>query len=205
MPTLPRKDSTIRDYKMSMAQRVQYNQMEREFLLRIEEGVITVEVAIWKYAKWRKWWASSTRSASCMKLVRPEDNPRLNLRYRLGRGGFRQGGDRLPAPGHAAISPGRFWRRSLIRPGSREEHEARQRFLIETAFQRRSALRIILLQCDASKYEFHRSAYGGRRQVPDHDLFREFLGHDVRDQIEDRIHRRGQTEASPCCTLTSRV
>ena len=51
LPALPRKDSTIRDYKMSDEQQRQYNQMEREFLLEIEEGVITVDVAIAKYAK----------------------------------------------------------------------------------------------------------------------------------------------------------
>ena len=81
LPTLPRKDSTIRDYKMSMPQQVQYNQMEKEFLLEVEEGVITVEVAIAKYAKLAQIQVGFIYDGERVvhELVRPEDNPRLKL------------------------------------------------------------------------------------------------------------------------------
>ena len=52
LPLLPRKDMTIRDYKMSEEQQRQYNQMERQFLLQLNnDETITVEVAIAKYAE----------------------------------------------------------------------------------------------------------------------------------------------------------
>ena len=54
LPELPRKDFTIRDYEMSDEQQRQYKQMEHQFTCfrRIEQGVITVDVAIMtKYAK----------------------------------------------------------------------------------------------------------------------------------------------------------
>ena len=61
LPELPRKDFTIRDYEMSDEQQRQYKQMEHQFLLEIEQGVITVDVAIAKYAKrWRRSSADSS-------------------------------------------------------------------------------------------------------------------------------------------------
>ena len=39
---------TIRDYAMSGEQKRQYDSMERNFLLEIETGVVTVDVAIAK-------------------------------------------------------------------------------------------------------------------------------------------------------------
>ena len=81
LPTLPRKDFTIRDYEMSDEQQRQYKQMEHQFLLEIEEGVITVDVAIAKYAKLAQIQCGFIYDEDRIvhELVAPEDNPRLNL------------------------------------------------------------------------------------------------------------------------------
>jgi hypothetical protein len=81
LPNLPRKDMTIRDYKMSAEQQRQYNQMEKQFLLEIEEGVITVEVAIAKYAKLAQIQVGFIydHDGTVYELVPPAENPRLNL------------------------------------------------------------------------------------------------------------------------------
>ena len=51
LPALPDKRMTIRDYEMSGEQKRQYKSMEEEFLLEIESGIVTVDVAIAKWAK----------------------------------------------------------------------------------------------------------------------------------------------------------
>ena len=81
LPELPRKDFTIRDYEMSAEQRRQYNQMERQFLLEIETGVITVDVAIAKYAKLAQIQCGFIydEDGTTHELVDPKNNPRLNL------------------------------------------------------------------------------------------------------------------------------
>ena len=55
--------------------------MEKQFLLEIEEGVITVEVAIAKYAKLAQIQMGFIYDEDRIvhELVAPEDNPRLNL------------------------------------------------------------------------------------------------------------------------------
>ena len=81
LPNLPRKDQTIRDYKMSEDQQAQYNQMEKQFLLEVESGVITVEVAIAKYAKLAQIQTGFIYDEERIvhELVKPDENPRLNL------------------------------------------------------------------------------------------------------------------------------
>ena len=52
LPTLPRKDFTIRNYEMSGEQAAQYKQMRDEFLLELEnDEVVAVDVAVSKYEK----------------------------------------------------------------------------------------------------------------------------------------------------------
>ena len=122
LPMLPRKDSTIRDYKMSLMQQVQYNQMEREFLLEIEAGVITVEVAIAKYAKLAQIQVGFIYDQERVvhELVRPEDNPRLNVFF------CKFSTRRFPVRWRSFIGTAPCCRSSrtlfgdLTRPGSRE-------------------------------------------------------------------------------------
>ena len=76
---------------MSDDQQRQYNQMEKQFLLEIAEGVITVEVAIAKYAKLAQIQTGFIYDEDRIvhELVTPEENPRLNLLQADPRGGGR--------------------------------------------------------------------------------------------------------------------
>jgi hypothetical protein len=90
LPDLPRKDFTIRDYVMSTEQLRQYAQMEHQFLLEIESGVITVEVAVAKYAK------LAQIMCGFIYVESPQTTSRGGGRWQVLR--------RLPAPGHARRS-----------------------------------------------------------------------------------------------------
>ena len=81
LPLLPRKthDGSATS-QMSEDQQRQYNQMEKQFLLEMAEGIITVEVAIAKYAKLAQIQAGFIYDEDRIvhELVKPEDNPRLS-------------------------------------------------------------------------------------------------------------------------------
>ena len=81
LPTLPDTRMTIRDYDMSGEQKRQYKSMEEEFLLEIESGTITVDVAIAKYAKLAEIMVGFIydEQGVARELVDPSENPRLTL------------------------------------------------------------------------------------------------------------------------------
>ena len=209
LPELPRKDYTIRDYEMSAEQRRQYNQMEHQFLLEIEQGVITVEVAIAKYAKLAQIQCGFIydESGAVHELVKPLANPRLNLLLQLLH--EEVAGKVCVVYRHRAMLP--FLRSNLI---DRVDPETGEVFLYDCAwigggmkpdevseqkarFNEDPACRVILLQCDAAKYGH--TLLGG--PGPDDKcrtmcFFENSYSADTRDQIEDRIHRRGQTGES---------
>src|SRR5580704_108758 len=195
LPDLPRKDFTIRDYVMSTEQLRQYAQMEHQFLLEIESGVITVEVAVAKYAKLAQIMCGFIYDDARIthELVSPSQNPRLNLLKQLLEEEVE--GKCCVVYRHRAMldvlikalaqyDPA--WIKGQMKPEEVEEQKAR--------FNTDPNCRIILLQCDASKYGH--TLLGG--PGPD-DLCRTMVffensySADTRDQIEDRIHRRGQT------------
>ena len=195
LPGLPRKDQTIRDYKMSDDQQRQYNQMEKQFLLEIEEGVITVEVAIAKYAKLAQIQTGFIYDEERIvhELVKPEENPRLNLLIQILE--EEVAGKCCIVYRHRAILPVLIkslvaydpaWIKGQMKPDETSEQKAR--------FNEDPHCRVILLQCDAAKYGH--TLLGGPR---DEDkcrtmiFFENSYSADTRDQIEDRIHRRGQT------------
>ena len=195
LPLLPRKDQTIRDYKMSPAQQAQYNQMERQFLLEIAEGVITVEVAIAKYAKLAQIQTGFIYDEDRIvhELVALDDNPRIKLlkqileeevagkccivyRHRAV----------LPILIRALIGYDPAWIKGGMKPDETEEQKGR--------FNNDPSCRVILLQCDASKYG-HTLLGGAAPEDKCRTMifFENSYSADTRDQIEDRIHRRGQT------------
>jgi SNF2 family DNA or RNA helicase len=193
--TLPRKDFTIRDYQMSPEQLRQYISMEEEFLLAIESGYVTVDVAIAKYAKLAQIQTGFIYDdqMTIHELVKPQDNPRLNLLKELLADEIE--GKACVVYRHRAvldilIKALSDYDCAWIKGGmkSEEVEEQKQRF------NRDPHCRIILLQADASKYGH--TLLGG--PGPD-DLCRTMIffensySADTRDQIEDRIHRRGQT------------
>jgi SNF2 family DNA or RNA helicase len=195
LPDLPRKDYTIRDYAMSTEQLRQYSQMEHQFLLEIDSGYVTVEVAIAKYAKLAQIQTGFIYDDTGVvhELVKPSENPRLNLLKQLLE--EEVSGKICVVYRHRAVlnlllkalaeyNPA--WIKGGMKPDEIEEQKAR--------FNTDAHCRIILLQADASKYGH--TLLGG--PGPD-DLCRTMIffensySADTRDQVEDRIHRRGQT------------
>jgi SNF2 family DNA or RNA helicase len=195
LPELPRKDATIRDYKMSTAQLAQYNQMEQQFLLEIESGYVTVDVAIAKYAKLAQIQTGFIydEQGYIHELVSPSVNPRLNLLRQLLEDEVE--GKTVVVYKHRAVFDVLLktlaeydcaWIKGQMKPQDVEEQKAR--------FNTDPHCRILLAQCDAAKYGH--TLLGG--PGPDDKcrtmiFFENSYSADTRDQIEDRIHRRGQT------------
>ena len=195
LPDLPRKDATIRDYAMSTEQLRQYNQMEHQFLLYLEHNVVTVDVAIAKYEKLAQIQVGFIydETGFVHELVKPLENPRLNLLHQLldeevegkvcvvyrHRPVFD-----LLLKALAKYDPA--WIRGRMRPEEVEEQKTR--------FNTDSHCRIILLQAEASKYG-HTLLAGPAEEDRCRTMifFENSYSADTRDQVEDRIHRRGQT------------
>ena len=192
LPLLPRKDQTIRDYKMSDDQQRQYNQMERQFLLEIAEGVITVEVAIAKYAKLAQIQTGFIYDEDRIvhELVKPDENPRLNLLKQILE--EEVAGKCCVVYRHRAVLPilikaliayDPAWIKGQMKPDETEEQKAR--------FNSDPSCRVILLQCDASKYGHTLTGSDSGGHCNTMIFFENSYSADTRDQIEDRIHRRG--------------
>jgi SNF2 family DNA or RNA helicase len=195
LPDLPRKSPTIRDYQMSTAQLAQYNQMEKQFLVEIEEGYVTVDVAIAKYEKLAQIQTGFVYDSEgyVHELVRPSENPRLKLLQQIldeevegkvcvvyrHRPVFE-----LLLKALAKYDPA--WIRGRMQPADVEDQKRR--------FNEDPHCRIILLQAEASKYGH--TLLGGEAEVDKCRtmiFFENSYSADTRDQVEDRIHRRGQT------------
>ena len=196
LPSLPDKRMTIRDYEMSGEQKRQYTSMEQEFLLEIENDVVTVDVAI---AKWAKLAQIQTgfiydEQGVARELVTPSENPRLLLLLQLLKEEVQ--GKTVVVYRHRAMlsvliqalaeyDPA--WIKGGMKPDEVEEQKAR--------FNNDPNCRILLAQCDAAKYGHTLLSSGGRDEDRCRTMifFENSYSADTRDQIEDRIHRRGQT------------
>jgi SNF2 family DNA or RNA helicase len=198
LPELPRKDSTIRDYAMSTEQLRQYLSMEHQFLLYLESNVVTVDVAIAKYEKLAQIQTGFIYDeAGCIhELVKPSENPRLQLLMQLLE--EEVAGKACVVYRHRPIvdvlaTALSDYQPAWIRGGMKPEDVEAQK----KRFNTDPNCRVILLQAEASKYGH--TLLGG----PDPDdlcrtmiFFENSYSADTRDQIEDRIHRRGQTGES---------
>ena len=199
LPNLPRKDSTIRDYAMSTEQLRQYKSMEEELLLAIENDYVTVDVAIAKYEKLAQIQTGFIYDAMGTihrELVRPSENPRLTLTKQLLDEEIE--GKVCVVYRHrpvfdlllkALTEYDSAWIKGSMKPDEVEEQKAR--------FNTDPHCRVILLQAEASKYGH--TLLGG--PGPDDKcrtmvFFENSYSADTRDQVEDRIHRRGQTGES---------
>ena len=194
LPALPRKDATIRDYRMSGEQKKQYDMMEEEFLVEVGSGYVTVDVAIAKYAKLAQIQCGFVYDEhhTAHQLVDPEDNPRLELLLQILE---ETEGKICVVYRHRPMLPFLLkhlakWNPTYI-AGQMDPAEVSEN---KRLFNEDPRHRIILLQAEASKYSH--TLLGG--PGPD-DLCRTMVffensySADTRDQIEDRIHRRGQT------------
>jgi hypothetical protein len=195
LPTLPDKRMTIRDYEMSGEQKRQYKSMEEEFLLEIESGIVTVDVAIAKYAKLAQIQAGFIydEQGVARELVDPSENPRLNLLLSILEDEVQ--GKTVVVYRHRAMLPVLIralaqydpaWIKGGMKPDEVEEQKAR--------FNDDPDCRLILAQCDAAKYG-HTLLAGPAEEDRCRTMifFENSYSADTRDQIEDRIHRRGQT------------
>ncbi len=195
LPLLPRKSMTLRDYEMSPDQQRQYNQMEKQFLLEIADGVVTVEVAIAKYAKLAQIQTGFIydEDGHIHQLVAPDVNPRIMLLRQLLE--EETEGKVCVVYRHRAVLDVLLkalstydcaWIKGGMKPDETEEQKAR--------FNNDPNCRVILLQCDASKYG-HTLLGGAAEEDKCRTMifFENSYSADTRDQIEDRIHRRGQT------------
>ena len=198
LPKLPRKDATIRDYKMSPAQLAQYTQMERDFLLEIERGFITVDVAIAKYAKLAQIQTGFIydENGHAHELVRPEVNPRIMLLRQLLE--EETEGKVCVVYRHRAILDVLIkalseYDPAWIKGGMKPDEVAEQK----DRFNNDPHCRVILLQAEASRYG-HTLLAGPAEEDRCRTMifFENSYSADTRDQIEDRIHRRGQTGES---------
>jgi SNF2 family DNA or RNA helicase len=194
LPDLPRKDATIRDYKMSVVQQKQYDQMERDFLLELERGYITVDVAIAKYEKLAQIQTGFIydEDGRPHELVKPDDNPRLNLLKQLLEEEVE--GKCAIVYRHRAVSAMLFsaltdYRPAWIMGGMKPEEIEEQK----NHFNNESDCRVILLQAEASKYGHTLCLQPDEDKCRTMIFFENSYSADTRDQIEDRIHRRGQT------------
>ena len=195
LPALPTKRMTIRDYEMSGEQKRQYTSMEEEFLLEIESGTITVDVAIAKYAKLAQIQTGFIydEAGVARELVDPSENPRLNLLLNILEDEVQ--GKAVVVYRHRAILPvlietlknyNPAWIKGGMKPDEVEEQKR--------IFNDNPDCRIILAQCDAAKYG-HTLLAGPAEEDRCRTMifFENSYSADTRDQIEDRIHRRGQT------------
>ena len=196
LPSLPDKRMTIRDYEMSGEQKRQYKSMEEEFLLEIENDTVTVDVAI---AKWAKLAQIQTgfiydEQGVARELVDPSENPRLNLLLQILDEEVQ--GKTVVVYRHRAMLPVLIkalaqydpaWIKGGMKPDEVEEQKTR--------FNNDSNCRIILAQCDAARYGHTFLSSGGRDEDRCRTMifFENSYSADASDQIEDRIHRRGQT------------
>jgi SNF2 family DNA or RNA helicase len=198
LPELPRKDYTIRDYQMSTEQLAQYSSMEQKFLLYIENNVVTVDVAIAKYEKLAQIQTGFIydEQGYSHELVDPHHNPRLVLLKQLLEEEItgkvcvvyrhRFVVDVL-AKALSAYQPA--WIMGRMKPDDVEEQKRR--------FNTDPECRVILLQAEASKYGHTLLGGPGPNDLCRTMIFFEnSYSADTRDQIEDRIHRRGQTGES---------
>ena len=194
LPALPRKNFTIRDYEMSGEQRSQYLQMEKDFLLEIEGGTVTVDVAIAKFAKLAQIQTGFIydEQGDAHELVTPNANPRLNLLRQLLE--EESEGKVVVVYRHRAVlnillealvaySPA--WIKGGLKPDEVEEQTAR--------FNNEPDCRILLAQCDATKYGHTLCLQPEDDKCRTMIFFESSYSMDTRAQVEDRIHRRGQT------------
>ena len=83
------------------------------------------------------------------------------------------------------------WNPAWIKGGMTPDETSEQKARAST--RRSGTCRIILLQCDASKYGHTLCLQPEDDKCRTMIFFENSYSADVRDQIEDRIHRRGQT------------
>ena len=195
LPSLPRKDFTIRNYEMSGEQAAQYKQMRDQFLLELQnDEVVAVDVAVSKYEKLSQIQCGFilNEDGQARELVEPEKNPRLAVLCDLVE---QIEGKVVIIYRHRAVFDllylyGGFGSPAYIKGQMKAEETTAQK----RRFNENPDCRVMLGQAEAIKY--------GHTLISDQEsqanrcctmiFFESSYSLDTRTQDEDRIHRRGQ-------------
>ena len=185
---------TIREYDMTPEQRAQYKSMEDEFVLWLEEGAVTVDIALTKYMKLAQiqcgFIIDTDRDSKVSVICPPHRNPRMMLLQDIlanevsgkaivvyiHRYSFALLIEYLSSYNPAWITGG-------MKPDEIDEQKKR--------FNEDPNCRIILVQEKAGKYG-HTLLGDQHNRCSTTIFFENSYSLDDRSQIEDRNHRRGQ-------------
>lgn len=196
---LPPKVYTMREYKMTSEMRAMYREMEEEFVLWLENDEnVAVDAAITKYIKLAQIQAGFIikEDGTVQELVEPARNPRVTLLCDIldnevvGKAtiiyNHRYTYDILS---RALVKENPAYIRGGMRPDEVDEQKRR--------FNEDPKCRVILLQTRAAKYGH--TLLGGptpETRCSTSIVFENTYSLDDRSQLEDRIHRHGQTANS---------
>lgn len=195
---LPPKIYTQREYKLSPDMKRMFDSMYNDFVLYLEDDVVTVDVAITKYIKLAQIQAGFIidEGGKVHELVPPDKNPRVNLLMEILEN---EVVGKTLIPYHhkytfeilnkALIEYKPAFIRGSMEPSEIERQKAR--------FNNDDDCRVILLQTRASKYGH--TLLGSPTPLNRAEtmiFFENTYSLDDRSQIEDRMHRHGQTADS---------
>lgn len=194
---LPPKLYTTREYSLTPEMKSMYNQMENDFMLWLNsDECVSIEAAITKYQKLSQiqcGWIYDN-DGNVRHLVSPDKNPRLRLMREII--DTELNGKICIAYSHRAVLTMLQEEFKDLNPvwisggmSSSEVSENKRRFNSD------STCRAILLQDEASKYG-HTLLGHDDHICSTMAFFENSYSLDTRGQIEDRIHRHGQTADS---------
>jgi SNF2 family DNA or RNA helicase len=195
---LPPKMYTSRQYQLPAKLAAQYKSMEDDFVLWLDESQnVAVDAFITKYIKLAQIQSGFIikEDGGIEELVAPEDNPRFNLVRDI----IEETDGKVVVPyihrytSHLLLRSLEDYFPAMIKGGmSPEEIQFNK-----TRFNHDDACRVILVQTRAGKYGHTLLGGEGALDRCSTMVFAEnSYSLDDRSQIEDRIHRHGQTANS---------
>jgi SNF2 family DNA or RNA helicase len=197
LTSLPSKMYTVRNYKLTRDMQGMFDTMLEEFVLWLgNDEVVTVDAAITKYIKLAQIQAGFIidELGKVRQLVEPAKNPRIQLLKEIM--GDEVTGKVIVPYNHKYVremlmSEFAYLNPAIIR-GQMTDEEIREQ---KRLFNEDPRCRVIFLQTRAAKYGH--TLLGGPE--PENHcntmwFFENTYSSDDRSQIEDRMHRTGQTE-----------
>jgi SNF2 family DNA or RNA helicase len=199
LPDNPRRDYTVREYKMTSEQREQYKSMEHEFILWLNESdAVTIDAAITKYMKLAQiqcgFIIDTDNESKVHVICEPDRNPRIQLLDDILR-------DELT--GKAIVVFVHRYSFEILKEYFKEYNPAfitggltpEELNAQKLKFNADSSCRIILVQERAGKFG-HTLLGDAHNRCATTIFFENSYSLDDRSQVEDRNHRRGQTAPS---------
>ena len=193
LPSLPDKAYTTRSYELNHTLFDHYREMEQEFLTWVDDSTeVMAEIALTKYGKLSQITAGfiHDNEGEPQWLVSDENNPRLKLLKEIV-----EGIDSKVCVAYRHKFVGRQLERAFLQltpaliagdmKPEQIEHE-------KAIFNTRPECRMMLLQVDSARYGH---TLLGNAEDPCHTMifYENTYSLNTRSQIEDRIHRIGQS------------